>query len=252
MIAVINQQYYLTICNYGAPDRDGIKGPDTERCIDIARAANGLTVGCWDVEIEGCAYNQVLSYQKIWENLGYSLICDGIAGPETYAVARAWQCDNELTIDGIIGEISYPILMSDRSNGPQHWDGPNHYNGAELWPNFSPDEFVCACGCGGDVCDELKQRVQLTRDILSDACGCDRPLYVTSGFRCPPENERQGGVPDSLHMEGLAADVYTPGMTRDMVNRIVDAGHSAGLTCGTYYLSHFVHLQLGGHDFNGD
>ena len=39
----------------------------------------------------------------------------------------------------------------------------------------------------------------------------DRPVVVTSGFRCPELNEAVGGVPDSLHVTGEGADFYVAG-----------------------------------------
>ncbi len=35
-----------------------------------------------------------------------------------------------------------------------------------------------------------------------------RPVYVSSGFRCPYVNELVGGVPNSQHLTGEAADIY--------------------------------------------
>ena len=36
------------------------------------------------------------------------------------------------------------------------------------------------------------------------------PILVTSGYRCPKLNQLVGGVPDSQHVEGLAADIQIP------------------------------------------
>ena len=36
------------------------------------------------------------------------------------------------------------------------------------------------------------------------------PLRVTSGYRCPLLNKLVGGVPNSQHMEGFAADIQVP------------------------------------------
>lgn len=36
------------------------------------------------------------------------------------------------------------------------------------------------------------------------------PIQVTSGYRCPKLNQLVGGVPDSQHMEGMAADIQVP------------------------------------------
>ena len=38
----------------------------------------------------------------------------------------------------------------------------------------------------------------------------DKPIHVTSGYRCPALNEEIGGAHDSMHMQGLAADILCP------------------------------------------
>ncbi|WP_293672291.1 D-Ala-D-Ala carboxypeptidase family metallohydrolase [uncultured Parabacteroides sp.] len=40
------------------------------------------------------------------------------------------------------------------------------------------------------------------------------PIYVSSGFRCPVLNVLVGGVPDSQHITGEAADIFTGGNAR--------------------------------------
>ena len=36
-----------------------------------------------------------------------------------------------------------------------------------------------------------------------------KPIYVNSGYRCPELNKAVGGVPDSFHLTGCAADIDT-------------------------------------------
>ena len=36
-----------------------------------------------------------------------------------------------------------------------------------------------------------------------------RPVYVNSGYRCPELNAAVGGVPNSFHLDGCAADIDT-------------------------------------------
>lgn len=36
------------------------------------------------------------------------------------------------------------------------------------------------------------------------------PIYVSSGFRCLALNKAVGGVSDSQHLKGLAADIFSP------------------------------------------
>jgi len=44
---------------------------------------------------------------------------------------------------------------------------------------------------------------------IRQVCG-DHPVTITSGYRCIALNEAVGGVPDSAHVYGLAADFVIP------------------------------------------
>jgi hypothetical protein len=103
---------------------------------------------------------------------------------------------------------------------------------------FGEDEFKCECGCGGDVCQELKEKMNEVRKIMGV------PLYITSGYRCRYWNSEVGGVWDSLHMEGTACDGYVSGMSNEMVDRLADVALSVGLGVIRYYGQQFVHFQL--------
>ena len=98
----------------------------------------------------------------------------------------------------------------------------------------------------------MKLKIQQVRDILSAETGKDCQIVITSGFRCPDQNVRDGGVPDSLHLSGDACDLYTPGMSAEMVDRIARIAQSVGLGTIRYYSSQFVHVQLYPRDTVGD
>ena len=51
----------------------------------------------------------------------------------------------------------------------------------------------------------MQRLVEQVLDPLREAWG--RPIKVTSGYRCPELNRAVGGVPQSQHMAGEAADV---------------------------------------------
>ena len=54
----------------------------------------------------------------------------------------------------------------------------------------------------------------------------DKPIHVTSGYRCPALNAAIGGATDSMHMQGLAADILCPrfGTPLDVCRAIAAAG----------------------------
>ncbi|KUK99309.1 MAG: Peptidase M15A [Parcubacteria bacterium 32_520] len=48
-------------------------------------------------------------------------------------------------------------------------------------------------------------------EILRKKIG-DKPIIVNSGYRCVEYNQKVGGVPESYHLYGMAADVRVPGV----------------------------------------
>ena len=78
----------------------------------------------------------------------------------------------------------------------------------KLSANFSLYEFVCGCGCGYDDIDlKFVDKLQCLRDLI------EKPIVVTSGCRCHDYNRHIGGVINSPHLDGLAADIQVEGMT---------------------------------------
>ena len=68
--------------------------------------------------------------------------------------------------------------------------------------HFKVSEFTCKCGCGKNNID---QRVIDMAETIRLALGV--PVSVTSGCRCEKNNARVGGVKNSYHIQGKAADL---------------------------------------------
>jgi zinc D-Ala-D-Ala carboxypeptidase len=79
--------------------------------------------------------------------------------------------------------------------------------------NNTPDKLVF---------DNLKRTAELL-EVVRAALGF--PIYVTSGYRCPALNAAVGGVANSQHMTGQAADFIIPafGQPREVWAAIRDA-----------------------------
>ncbi len=75
----------------------------------------------------------------------------------------------------------------------------------DLSPHFSSRELACPC-CGRLV---LWPRLLLALERLRRLAG--RPVYVTSGYRCPEHNAEVGGGLNSRHLLGQAADIVIHG-----------------------------------------
>jgi len=66
---------------------------------------------------------------------------------------------------------------------------------------FRPHEFVCR-HCGKVIIDaDLVLLLERMRQDLQ------RPIIITSAYRCPEYNKQVGGVPNSAHTRGYAVDI---------------------------------------------
>ena len=70
--------------------------------------------------------------------------------------------------------------------------------------NTIPKEYVA----------NLEHLVHCVLDPLREHWGL--PIRVISGYRCPELNDEVGGVEDSYHMEGCAADISATDPTRNV------------------------------------
>jgi uncharacterized protein YcbK (DUF882 family) len=66
---------------------------------------------------------------------------------------------------------------------------------------FKLDEFNCKCCGKNEMKKELLDRLDAARELAGV------PFVIVSGYRCPKHNKEVGGVPDSAHTKGLAADI---------------------------------------------
>jgi len=77
----------------------------------------------------------------------------------------------------------------------------------DLSPHFSRKEFECRC-CGRLVLDDnLLDGLEALRKLAGV------PVVVNAGYRCRQHNQEVGGVPNSEHTRGLAADIRLPGLS---------------------------------------
>lgn len=79
---------------------------------------------------------------------------------------------------------------------------------SSIAPNFQRKEFACKCGCGFDDIN-----LDLVADLQKIRTGLGNQMIITSGCRCATHNYKVGGVRDSHHLEGNAADCYVVGHT---------------------------------------
>ena len=112
-----------------------------------------------------------------------------------------------------------------------------------LSTHFSLSEFDCKCAspvCTVTLVDDFLLE---SLEVLHEWSG---PLKIMSGFRCKGHNAEVGGVPNSQHTKGTAADVRplngsSPNLVAQYAERIVGF-RSGGI--GIYRDLNFTHLDV--------
>lgn len=114
----------------------------------------------------------------------------------------------------------------------------------KLTKNFRKSEFDSKDGAEmpQTVLSNVK-RLAKNLQALRDHVG--KPISINSGYRSPEHNAKIGGVPNSAHILGMAADIKIEGLTPSQVKaailELIQLGkmHNGGI--GLY--STFVHYD---------
>lgn len=94
--------------------------------------------------------------------------------------------------------------------------------------------------------DQKKNLVKLASILeVIRYCLGNHPIRVNSGFRCPELNTIVGGVKNSRHMAGKAADIYIPHADYKDVKNLLDDLVSCGNLRYWYEIStHNYHVDI--------
>ena len=190
--------------------------------------------------------------------LGYSPgAIDGADGRNTQAAIRDFQADYGLTVDGISGATTQKMLIGAIAGTAVKVDKPasSTPKTETFWDEimyFKREEFRCPCGkCGGFpvepqesmVCtvDEIRRRLGVPVSVV-DGGG--------SGVRCAAHNAEVGGVANSQHLCGLAADLHSAASPAEMKAVAEEVlGHTGGI--GLYGWGIHVDTRQGYARWNG-
>ena len=77
----------------------------------------------------------------------------------------------------------------------------------DLSPHFSKAELACR------HCGQLKVEKRLLEALEELRRLAGKPIVIHDAYRCVAHNQEVGGVSDSEHTRGMAADVDIPGLT---------------------------------------
>ena len=112
-----------------------------------------------------------------------------------------------------------------------------------LSPNFRANEFRCN-HCGELHPSGVMPPRQLLDWLEEIRAHFGKPIHINSGYRCPVHNDNVGGVRNSRHLAGDAADFYINGVTTASIYEFCDTliGSKGGV--GLY--NTFVHIDARG------
>lgn len=103
---------------------------------------------------------------------------------------------------------------------------------------FTDGEFACK-HCGELPYGGMNPALMEALDKLRAMYG--RPIYVSSGYRCTYWNMINGGVPNSQHKQGNAADIWVNGDYDEFYELVVASNLFDGI--GHYPEQEFVHVD---------
>lgn len=152
--------------------------------------------------------------QNLLAFLGYYTgSIDGIWGGGSKAAARKFQEKAGLPTTGEIDEATAAVLgeaiaatVANAFEADQEadsiWDGIKY---------FIPEEF--ACHCDGRYCDGFPAPISRNLLLILETIRehFDSPVTISSGVRCQTHNANVGGVYNSRHLQGKAADFCVRG-----------------------------------------
>lgn len=105
-----------------------------------------------------------------------------------------------------------------------------------LSTHFTVEEFASKDGA-----DEVKIDTKLVSYLEKIRTYFGKPTVINSGYRTPEHNAKVGGVKDSYHVKGMAADICVQGVASKDVALYAESLKIGGI--GWYEKQNFVHID---------
>ena len=143
----------------------------------------------------------------------YAGVPDGIWGRLSGEATRAFQAGYELEPDGVFGPATEKRILEVIGSGERPVEKEAE-EALDWWKDiryFTRSEFRCTCPrCGGFPVEPEETMVRVVDEIRHRA---GVPVTIVdsggSGIRCPEHNAEVGGVANSEHLYGRAADLHS-------------------------------------------
>ena len=112
----------------------------------------------------------------------------------------------------------------------------NQINHIMIAPHFNLSEFACPC------CHRVMLHPLLLEKLEKLRKKMERPIHITSEYRCFTYNQKVGGVANSYHLIGLAADIKVKDINLIELLEICEKIDFTGI--GFYEKKNFLHLDV--------
>lgn len=214
---------------------DGINGnvdlSITYDCAEKEKESDGTRK---TIKFGDCGVHVVYLQQRLTSK-GYGVgEIDGKFGNKTLEAVKAFQAENNLTVDGIVGintwnalENGVGVIVKEYSLAR---DGE-----MKIAKNFKVKEFRCKDGSDKILIDVdfVVNKLQKIRDHFG------APITINSAYRTESYNKKVGGAKSSYHMKGQAFDIVAKGHTP---LEVAQFAQSIGIT-GIIQYNTFVHVD---------
>ena len=239
MLSVKNYQSNLKyFYGFYTGEIDGKDGPKTKSGVESYQKFKGLKVdGIYGPDTDKALTSDVKKLQQLLNKHGFNLAVDGIIGNDTINAIKSIQSKKGLKVDGIAGANTIKALggTSTSSLSTVNWDKVKY---------FKKSEFKCQCG--GKYCNgypaEMSSKLIDILEKLRKYFG--KPVTITSGLRCSKHNTAVGGVSNSMHQYGKAADIYIAGVDRAKIKAKAYELGAAYSYYGTAGMGEAVHINV--------
>ncbi len=177
----------------------------------------------------------VVYLQQRLTSKGYGVgVIDGKFGNKTLEAVKAFQAENNLTVDGIVGINTWNALENKEGVVVKEYSLSRDGN-MQISKNFKVKEFRCKDGSDKILIDTdfVVNKLQKIRDHFGT------PITINSAYRTESYNKKVGGAKSSYHMKGQAFDIVVKGHTPLEVARFAE---SIGIM-GIIQYNTFVHVD---------
>ena len=219
---------------------DGKVGSKTTSAVKSYQKFKGLTQdGIYGSKTDSALVTDIKNLQTLLNKQGANLTVDGIIGSATISAIKSFQSKKGLKVDGIAGADTIKALketnVDSSSSSTVNWDKVKY---------FKKSEFKCQCGgkyCNGYPAEMSSKLIDILEELR---VYFGKPITITSGLRCKKHNAAVGGVSNSQHQYGKAADIYIAGVGKA---KIKAKAYELGATYsyyGTAGMGEAVHINV--------